>query len=253
MEDGTTWLVFQRYNTKIDKFVELDVAERDNVMGVTRGRAAPSPSASFPPSDSHVAVVKAHGAKLQRRGFSFREAGVDGLSSWVGQNASGSRGGAARHGHQRQPALEFVTPVSGGFYFVPPDAAWLLRKLGSVTLAPVDLPARVTRHVRDEGATVLQLVDYSLVPQVLEYLLLARGRGAFIEPTMHLRPDLDTLMEAFEAVLAGATVGPLALDKRASSYDSDVETKLRSLRETVRQASEAHYLQHGRYLLTLGI
>jgi hypothetical protein len=73
-------------------------------------------------------------------------------------------------------------------------------------------------------------VEYQVAAELPDYVSLIRSKGMFLEPTMHLRSDIEALLSQIE-------------DKLGAGND------LRALREKIRATSEAVYQQNGGYLV----
>jgi deferrochelatase/peroxidase EfeB len=239
--EGGTWLLFQRYVHDIDQFMTLDGVAQDQVMG--KQRRSMDGLSPLPPT-SHLAEMKQHATALQRRSFAFRANGEDGLAFVALAKSLDALTGALTT-MAAGTLMKYLRVEAGGVYRVPPSVEWITSRVGR-DVGPVSLPPRATRHL-GAASDALGLVDYALVPEVLEYVMFARSRGLFLEPTMLLHPDVEALVSAIEALLAGATV-TVTVDRTGQQYDRAFEDMIKGLRTRIRETSEKHYRRHGRYL-----
>lgn len=239
---GPLWLLHQRYENNLRKFFALPTPDaRDGVMGKRRDGTL------VPGGHAHRARNASWADDLHRRGFTYREDGVEGLAfQALAANPEVFR--AALADLLANDALfEYCRAVEAGLYVVPPTAAWLFEDVQAPAL---DGASRAL--LREARSPVPALVAYEVVPAVLDYLELARANGLFAnQDQMILPPELQRLFEGMEAWLAGAKV-TVSVDRGEEGYNAEVENDLAGLREDARQGSAAHKANAGHYV-TLGV
>lgn len=128
---GGSWVLYLRFQQNLETFSLLREHAQERVFGITRGDQ-PLPD---PPADAHVWLTrryKNHGRDVFiRRGFPFRQGQEEGIGfiALAGDLDPYRRAFDVMLGaHGPSDALlRYATPVGGGVYYAPPDAAWLRR------------------------------------------------------------------------------------------------------------------------------
>jgi len=232
LAEGDVWLLFQRFEHKLDDLTNINPA-----ADIGKAPVGGSIATGAAPANSHLAVAQADLPTVQRRGFAYRnERGAEGLV-FIGLTSrpDSFRESLVRH-LESDRLFNFTNAVSSGIYRVPRSAQALAdearvdaRPAGSDPIPP---PARQLLRPRREGGRIPRLVNYQVIPEVIQYVQLARASGLFLEPTMELNPSAETALQAFEASLGVA--------------------ELATLRERIREQSEVLYDYNGGYF-TLSI
>jgi hypothetical protein len=232
LAEDDIWLLYQRFEHELDSLASMDARE-DMGKAAVGGALATSP----PGAGSHIAVAQEDRATIQRRGFAYRnDQGTEGLV-FIGlaANPESFRTSLLRH-LDGDRLLNFTSVAASGIYRVPPSAEWLAGTAmvdhRSAQVDPIPLPARQLLRPKLEGKCRPRLVNYQVIPEVIQYVQLARAFGLFLEPTMELNPEAELQLQALEAGIGGG--------------------QLTALRQKIREQSELLYNYNGGYF-TLSI
>jgi hypothetical protein len=233
-EPRSVALLYQRYRHKLGSF---DPNEAERNIGKAPFQLQQQ---ADPPEGSHLQVTRdSHEAEmLMRRGFAYRsDNGDEGLAFVALANRSDIFEEALRRHLESDRLFRMTTALEGGIYVVPPGADELLEHFGLGSRLelvraqdqPV-IPAIAAQLLRPRASPIPGLIDYPVAAELRDYVTLARAKGMFLEPTMHLRPDIEALMVQIEVALGA-------------------KKDLADIREKIRAVSEAVYEQNGGYLV----
>lgn len=228
--EAPVWLLYQRYVHNLAGF-SADEAK------AAIGKEPFELKELHPPAGSHLAVAKEDAALLTRRGFAYRtDRGEEGLAFIaLARDPVIFREALKRH-LESDRLLTITKAVDGGIYVVPPSADSLMKRLGMAARAFVrdeerdPVPPIARQLLRPSASPIPALVDYQVAAKLPDYVSLIRSKGIFLEPTMHLRGDIEALLVKIEDAL-------------------EVGGELRALREEIRATSEAVYQLNGGYLV----
>jgi Dyp-type peroxidase family len=113
-KDGSSFVLYQRYEQSLERFAALRELEQLRVFGITKdGR-----DLEHPPEDAHVQRARKWAAII-RRGFPYRASGAEGLAFVAASNdlKMFERGLETM---LTEPLLRWAEALSGGVYRAPP-------------------------------------------------------------------------------------------------------------------------------------